>query len=299
MRNAWKVNTWLGRAGRWVAVVAVPLSLSLSLCVASAEEPKNLVKNGDAEAGTLDNWKDYSNSTTVVLEGAHSGKACFSCRKGKHTTFEGGELIPIDPSKTYVLSGWVKSAGNVKGRLYFGYIPYGADKKPIETRYVTAMPGTETTLVEGCNQLETVLKVAKAEGWRVGDYVAFDVDDSGKYADLPNKRLSPPIAKVEKKGDVWEVELRDKCGFDFPAGTKVRQHVSPGSYVYSVAANVTVPLEWTQYTVTIKGLALSGYPPTQWGPGIKYIRIIIIPEGAQGDTIELLLDDISLMVSDK
>lgn len=281
----------------WIAVAIVPLSLALLLRVASAEEPKDLVKNGGAEAGTLDNWQSYRNSAKLVSEGAHSGKFCISCPNGK--TFHSRELIPIDPDKAYVLSGWAKYPGKTKGKMYFGYIPYDADKKQIQTRHVFTVAGTETTLAQACSKGDTVLKVKNAKGWRVGDYAAFDVDDSGKYADLPNRRLSPPIAKIEKKGDVWEAQLRRKCAYAFPAGTKVRRHVSTGSYVYNVGANVVVPQEWKQYTATVKGLARSGHPPTQWCPGTKYIRVVIIPVCPTGDTSELLVDDISLTVSEK
>ncbi|MFC1461116.1 hypothetical protein ACFLQR_01180 [Verrucomicrobiota bacterium] len=78
-----------------------------------------------------------------------------------------------------------------------------------------------------------IIQIADGSKWKSSRnaYIAFEVDDSGSYADLPNRKLSTyaGIAQVEDRGDYWEIYLKRKCNQDYPAGTKVREHIVRGS----------------------------------------------------------------------
>jgi len=278
-----------------IGIVCATAVLALGRATCAADTTDNMVNNGDAETGTLGNWKGFDK---VVSEGAHSGKYCFS-RKG-YAVVTSKELMPVDPRKTYVLSGWFKSVGQGQSLIYLGYVPLDEKKKVILPDYVTYIPGTETTLAEDCRKDDTVIKIVNGAKWISGQYmrIAFDVDDSGQRGDLPNANISSRnITKVENKDDYWAVSLKAKCGRAYPAGTKVREHKSGATFIYNAASRKPVPSEWKQFTGRIKGLGKSGVTYKQWWPGTKYAQVLILANFMQGKEFEVLVDDISVTVA--
>ncbi|MBM4045063.1 MAG: hypothetical protein FJ279_08115 [Planctomycetes bacterium] len=282
----------------WRAVATLTLGVALGQ-LASAQ---SLVKNGDAETGTLDNWVGF---TKVVAEGAHSGKHCFSVTGAVQVMSK--EFIPIDTSKTYVVTGWFKSAGKAPSQIYLGVAPFDEKKESIYPYHVFRIAGTETTLADACKPEDTVLKIANGAKWNTEPYtcVAFDVDDSGQLKDLPNRNLSNAnvpgigVEKVENKGGHWAVQLKGKCGRAYPAGTKVREHVSGATYMYSAAARKPVPMAWTEFKGQIKGVAKGDLPADQWWPGTKYAKLLILANFEQGAEFSLLADDLTLTAVEK
>jgi hypothetical protein len=296
---------------RWIEIAVLSLGIVLAPDVRAADQPVspakssnapvNLVQNGDAETGTLDGWTGFKK---VISNDPHSGKFCFSAIGNAQVTSTG--YIPIDPNKTYTLTAWLKSTGQQPSIVYVGYVPYEADKAEIvEHHMVDAYPGTETTLVEACSPKDKILKIADGSKWANSSTyppagVAFDVDGSGKYDDLPNRKLTGfSDLRVENKGEYWEVHLSDACGQAYPAGTKVREHFAGGTLIYNAASAVPVPTQWTKYTGTIHGVALSGAPNDQWWHGTKYAQILLLLNFGQNDTVSVAVDDISMTVSDK
>lgn len=279
------------------AVGMLTVIMLVMVTVVLAQAVTNLVKDGDAESGTLAHWKGFNK---VASEAPHSGKFCFSCRNNRHVI--GKEFLPIDPNKTTTLTGWFKSAGATKSRLYFGYALYDAEKKLILSRQVNCVPGTETTLAEACAKDDMVVKIATGSKWTLSSNacVAFAVDDSGEYADLPNRKLSGTgITKVENKGDHWEVHLKKKCDQAYPVGTKIREHVAITGYAYTAASSKHVPQEWTQYSGIINSMSKNSSPKKQWWPGTRYVKIVLLANYQQRKDTELHVDDMSMTVSDK
>jgi hypothetical protein len=291
---------------RWIEIAVLLLGIVLVPGVRAADQPVspaksgdapvNLVQNGDAETGTLDGWIGFKK---VISDDPHSGKFCFSAVGRVKVTSSG--YIPIDPNKTYTLTAWLKSTGKEPSIVYVGYIPCDADKASIEHRAVDACPGTETTLVEACSPEDKVLKIADGSKWVPGPTtgVAFDVDDSGKYADLPNQKfIGFNILRVENKGEYWEVHLQDVYGKACPAGTKVREHLAGGTCIYNAAIDTSVPTQWTKYTGTVCGSALFGAPENQWWHGTKYAQVLLLLNWGQNDAVSVAVDDISVTASD-
>ena len=248
MKAALDGNRGWRLATNGMVLAALALVVVLGQSAAAQGQQANLVKNGDAETGTLDNWDGFAK---VVSEGAHSGKHCFSVANSVQVMSK--EFIPIDTTKTYVVTGWFKSTGKAPSQIYLGCAPFDEKKESIYPYHVFCIAGTETTLAEACKAEDTVLKIANGAKWNTAPYtcVAFDVDDSGQLKDLPNRNLSiyvdPGIGveKVENKGGHWAVQLKAKCGRAYPAGTKVREHVSGATYMYSAASRKPVPTAWT------------------------------------------------------
>jgi len=270
----------------------------LAAAAPAAEEPKPLVKNGDAEAGTVENWTGLSG---VVSEGAHSGKHSFFSTKA--ATIRSKELIPVSPDKVYTLTGWFKSAGKEKSLVYLGYVPFDEKKRQISPAHVGVLVGTDTTLAEACKKDDKVLKVADASKWKPQPYgtVAFNTDATGKYADLPNRNItSYGIVKVEKKEGHWEVHLKKKCNRAYPAGTNIRLHKSGGSYIYNAAGRRPAPKDkWQAFTGRILGEALQGAPSNRFWHGTRFVQILILSNYGQKKDVRMLVDDISVTESEK
>ena len=211
-------------------------------------------------------------------------KLCFPC-KGP-TTIKGSEWITIDPLKRYTLSGWFKSVGKEPSNLYFGFMCFDADKRLIAAEQVAVIGATETTLYEECRKEDTLIKVAHAFKWKEDPHacIAFDVDDSGKYADLPNRNLSGfGIIKLEEKEGYWEVRLNEPCGRAYPAGTKVREHSAGPAYLYCAAASQSVPAEWTQYSGAVTGISVAGAGNARWWQGTKYAKLVLLLNSEQNE----------------
>jgi len=297
MRKHWKVGSRPGAVKRRIVLAVMVAGMMLLPAVGSAEQASNLVKNGDAETGDLTNWQRFSK---VVSEDPHSGKFCLS-RQGNAMVLS-REFIPIDPDKTYTLTGWFKSVGTGPSLLYLGYVPYDEKKRRISAVHVRYIPGSETSLFEACDKTDTLIKIVDGAKWQTMRHVriAFEADDSGNYEDLPNRKLSTPgITKVENMGDHWEIHLKKPCAQSYAAGTKVREHMSGGAYIYNAAGNKKVPAEWTKYTGRIKGMAKTGMARRQWWRGTKYARILLLANYKQSKEFELLADDISMTESAK
>lgn len=166
------------------------------------------------------------------------------------------EGIKIEPGKSYKISGSFKLAPDSKpSKFYLSLMPLDSKGQPISSESVGVIAGTETELAADCNPDDLVIKIKNGEKWKTDSYgrIAFNVDDTGKKADLPNNELSGTgITKVEKKDDVFELTLKNKCGKKYPAGTKIREHKSGATYIYIGAMNKDVPAEWTEVSGVFK-----------------------------------------------
>jgi hypothetical protein len=232
---------------------------------------QNLVKNGDAEAG-MGGW----DAVQVVTDNPHSGKSCF---KTVATNAVNSEIIPVDASKKYKLAGWVKSADDKSTLVILGLMPLDANKIPIECCQVNVVPDTETELAEACKAEDTIIKVKDASKWKLCqlDTIAFDVDNSGEYKDLPNRNTSAGIvAKSENKNNVWELTLNKPCGKAYPAGTKVRDHRYGGTYTYPIVVSNFNSKEWKDISSEISGVSKFGRPDNQFWAGTKFVKVIVL-----------------------
>jgi hypothetical protein len=213
--------------------------------------------------------------------------------------------------KQYNLEGWFKSVGSSgQSKIYFGYVPYDKDYVIIKNEEVHPILNTETTLFNDVNSSDTVVNITDGSGWDKTIWhsrIAFEIDDSGNYLDLPNRELSnrlgsdsslgiPP--EIVDMGDHWEVRLYDlSVGKSYPAGTKVRQHKSGGTYIYDGGSGF-VPNDWTKYSGTTQGemTYLGDGSGNDWRTGTKYAKIMVLPNHGQSPDsgYDLRIDDISL-----
>ncbi|MEI6422859.1 MAG: hypothetical protein WCP55_11625 [Lentisphaerota bacterium] len=88
-------------------------------------------------------------------------------------------------------------------------MPLDDKDRQISSESVNAIAETETELAAACTAADTVIKIKKGENWaaHANNCIAFNVDDSGKKTDLPNRELSSvEITKLEKDLKLEEVK---------------------------------------------------------------------------------------------
>ncbi|OGV50615.1 MAG: hypothetical protein A2017_06840 [Lentisphaerae bacterium GWF2_44_16] len=227
---------------------------------------QNLVNND------LESWKGATKSNASPQPGMES----FEISTPTFNTIP----IPVDKAKNYALSGWFKNSGDIHLKhVYFSLMPLDADKKQINAHEFNAypMPGNETFLTAPCIVGDTVLKIKDGSKWKEYQHgcIAFDVDASDENKDLPNSKLSSiGIKSVEKKDDYWSVTLKSKCGKNFPAGTKVREHAASSSYIYPVTIkDLNQDDGWKKFEGKIGGMTKTIVTNDRFWPGTKFVRV--------------------------
>lgn len=262
----------------------ISLMFLLLISLASVIFAENSVKNGDAETG-IDNWSGVKSTTQGAKQGAKSFQMTNAICSSQ-------ELIHIDATKNYSLSGWFKNSSSAPAKLLLGVIPYDKDRKQILSEEINIVPQTETALAAECSAEDTIIKVKDASKWKAGkgSSIAFNV--SKDYSDLPNRNLSMSgIAKIEKKDDYWEIHLEKLCGKDFTAGTGIREHIAGNTYIFPVIETIPPDSDWSKFSKRINFIIDKGsacYTANWWG-GTAFIKIIIICNESK-----LLFDDIKL-----
>jgi hypothetical protein len=207
---------------------------------------------GDAllKVNAEDGMAGFTGRNVKIVENARDGKKAFMAEK-KGIIFT-KETFKIDMEKSYVISVWVKAAGE-PSFCWLGIAPCDAKRQYIQSHYVANVKGSLTELVAACKSGDTVVKIKDGSKWINQQYrvIAFGAKDD--ESDLPNRDVSSGIKNIEQKDGVYEVTLLKPLKKDYPAGTKVREHTM-GGYVY--AKKGRVPGEWTKWQGTVKGSSL-------------------------------------------
>jgi len=203
--------------------------------------------------------------------------------KGSKTIIS-SDFIPIEEGAVYKLSGDFKAIGKESSRLYFGYAPYTKDKKFISNHSANYVKGTETELEKECKVTDKVVYIKNAESWVTGNYynIAFDTDNSGNMSDLPNYNLSSfGVEKIIKLKNCYKLILKKRCGKSYPVGTKIREHITGGTYIYNAASNITLfpdsknINEFQTYSNKIITNNLSFLLWPKFYPKTRYVKIIV------------------------
>jgi hypothetical protein len=262
------INTRIAKLSFAVAMVAAP-------CMLHAQAPAaNLIKNGGAETGDISGWSGFASTSDKAQEGTKS----FVLKP--NATAIADDLIEVDQKARYELSGFMV-AEEGSGMCHFGFRPLDADKKPILSEQITPIKDTGTKLREAATKGATVLKIENGQAWAFDEKwtpqfgcVAFNVDDSGAFADLPNRSLSSLGIKAIRQSDgQWEVELAKPLNADFAAGTKVRQHRAQGGAIW--VQSKTVADQWVEFKGARSGVATTGQEAGKFWPGTKFIQVMI------------------------
>lgn len=203
-------------------------------------------------------------------------------------------FIPVDLNKTYKLSGAFRSTGKENSLLYFGYVCYDKNKELIYNYTVEYVKDTETDLIKGCSADDLSIYIKDGSRWLPDPSarIAFDVDISGRYEDLPNSNVSSMgIKKISPFGRCWIVELSNPCGKNYPPKTKIREHtMKTENYIYNAVFNTNIPDVWTKY----QGLTKENRHRGDLFPGTKYIKILILGNYQQPNEVGMEFKNIKL-----
>lgn len=189
----------------------------------------------------------------------------------------GTQTFAIDPRKTYKLSYALKGAGKTPVRFYLGFRPFDGDQKPIFPAHVHFYGNTETELLRACAPDARELLLKDASAWKASPHgvVAFDVDASGKLADLPNRNLTGAgIEGIADTGAAWRITLSRACGKAYPAGTKVREHRLASHALYVDGG--TPPEKWTSRSRKLEGISAGNPQLGRWWAGTRFAQLYII-----------------------
>ncbi len=244
--------------------------LLVGLMLPFALKAENLIKNGDAETD-IENWQ--SEQVQLVTENAHSGQKCFKTMN----TVVGTAIIPIDETKTYKYSIWIKSADNKQTDIYLAFMPLDAEKAQINSQELTPIDESETELAEACKPEDIIIKVTDASKWKISDkfnVIAFNTLDD--YKDLPNRNISPIITAIEKNNNIWTLTLENPCAKAYPAGTKIRQHRYGCTYMYPATLSKFNSREWQELSAEIKGISKSGQGGREFWAGTKFVKVVFL-----------------------
>lgn len=251
--------------------------------------------------------KPYNEKGKVLFDsnanGAFTGKCKIISAKNNRKIYQisgykkifNSKFIPIESNKVYRLSGMFKSVTG-GSEFYFGYAPYNKDKILINRSSWNYIDDTETELVKPCKFEDTVLYIKSGVNWIHGGKIAFAVDTSGKYTDLPNFNLSRyAVKKISKHNDIWGIKLFGPCKRSYPAKTKIREHIvdGQGTYMYHAANNSKIPNVWTEYSGIMQKHKNKLFG--RFYPGTKYVKILIYQNSVKRKNISVDFRDIKLV----
>lgn len=207
---------------------------ALSLGIANAEVIENIKASEEAA-------KKFKTVPKVIEV---DGEKVFTAPPKSYSTYY-LEKIKVDPAKKYRVSVKLKQSGDKPALVYIGFIPYDAKGRIIFPWYVNSIKGSATVLAADAAKGAKSITVKDAAAWKKGkyDFVAFNTKDD--MSDMPN-RETEKISKIEKTGDVYTISLRKPLGKAYSAGTKVRQHRSSATYIYTKFGDS--PKEWIVWT---------------------------------------------------
>jgi hypothetical protein len=218
---------------------------------------QDLVSNG---LGQLKNNKYFSTFTFDPLD-RPAGVGSFTGASGM-TSGVGDELIPVDPTRYYKLSYFIrqKTAGIVANA--FGYInPFDADGYGISPFHYMARPSTLTTLAADLKAGDTIMQLTSAANWIVvagstqphnRSAIFWNYVDGSGYL-WPENTYSRNWSGADLYNDGGisgnTITLRVPwSGATIPAGTKLSNGSAGGSYMYIGIGGTATPEVWTNYS---------------------------------------------------
>jgi hypothetical protein len=200
------------------------------------------------------------------------------------------EYIPVDPTKTYRGTVNAKLNPYTSGNLsYFGVVAYDVDNYVIGPFNHMYQANTLTTLAQPLNVGDTIMYLTSAANWnntsaggQLRSIIFWDYANLGGYV---YPELTYSRNWVDNAYNIGQINYTTNtirlrlpwAGPVKPAGTKLSNGNSGGTYKYFIASGVNVPNTWTQYTGVLDGVDLSGTNVTnKFPPGTAKIKLMYL-----------------------
>ncbi len=253
----------------------------------------------------LVDW-DFEDSTGTVWDNSHKkSEAAYEgnywMEYSQYHNVPSNNLTYVNPEKSYKISWMFRSVWEHKSVLYYWFIEYDKDFIRIENKHVNVIWWTQTVLTQDVNPWDKTITFENTWGtmcdtwWNHPSFishwvVAFDIDDSGEYNDLPNRNVNPYNGwYTNTKKTQWHsmrsiVNNWDTCTITFgwtmihtyEAGTKIRMHQSGGQYNYRAASNLIVPNTWTKYSWTVQWISQYWASPSTFRKWTVFVKPLML-----------------------
>ncbi len=242
--------------------------------------------------------KNNTNFTTMTFDPTELKDGFGSFKSNTINAYQAPQLaqkLAVDTSQSLQLRLFMK-AGNASGTeynganiTYAGLIPYDSDGIVITPRNYTKFIGsTDTTLAAALNPGDTTITLTNATGWANASEPNYQhqfcwypyTNSSGfTYPDYSYTRNLSGVGMWASGGISGNVITLTSpwAGAALASGTKVRNVTDGGTYLYTIAAGVSVPNAWTQYQGTISGVnSATEQLDTKYRPGTAYLGFIFL-----------------------
>ncbi|MBE6368193.1 MAG: hypothetical protein E7052_09845 [Lentisphaerae bacterium] len=249
-----------------------------------------------AEVVTLDKPGDWAKSSSLKF--SENGIMEFS---GGRRSDVFSTPFKLKAGKKYIFSAEFRSKpGTPAGVAYIGNWSISAKGKRILPENIKVVSNTNTTLLEAAEKNTVKVVIAKPAGWR--DNVAkrhwnLVMNTQDDFSDLPNMTYFK-IKDAQVDGDKVVLTLGKKLNKTYPAGTRVRIHVS-STGMYGGLSNKKPAEEWKKITWTVSGTAEIGTNPCdKWWPGATQGAIRIIGNYKAQKDVVLQVRNVTMEVVD-
>lgn len=234
---------------------AASLTLLLGAALYSAE---NLIKT---DPGQL--------PVTGTLKVIDAENGVFKAGKGR---LNGTQLIAVDASKSYRLSGFFRGAADC-GRVLMGVQCFDSNKRSIGMHNICPVAGTATVLTSAAEKGSNEFFIADGSSWEKipGKVAAFNCKDD--FSDLPNHNTIYYVTKVEKSGEVWKVTTTKALPRTYPAGTAMRLH-RDGGFINAIAF-VKPNAQWQEFSAVLGKAQVNVNVHKNLWPGTAYVKLFI------------------------
>ena len=233
----------------------------------------DLVTNGTGYLGNNYNFSGFAYSSADAPPGSNGS---FVGREGVYTLPNTDEFIPVDASKTYLLSSWAREVGPTpapagEGLHYTFFLPYDSAGNAVLRAHFEFFPGTTTTLAADLNPGDTTVALTDSTGWwgrtdkpsgtatHYRNFVIWNYVDAGGRA-WPDETYSRNTSGRNRWADggidptTHTITLSAAwTGRAVPAGTKVSNNNDVGSYIYVGWTGHKPTSEWTSKSALIGG----------------------------------------------
>lgn len=254
----------------------------------------NLVSNGFANLGDVTNW-----DLTVLNKADRPPQVPASFRSANPGTATGcftAEFIPIDVTRQYVFSMWVRRVvSSPPGNFLAGLVPIDVDKLTISAQYYMYQANTVTTLAAELKNGDTTVTLTSSQFWNntnatthMCGFTFWNYVDSTGFAYPPETYTRNVFLDRYVPGAIVGNVITLKAAWNggtFPVGTKVSNSYSGNQYLYLVSA-VPAAETWTQYVIQPmggryitngNGFAIAGAASNGWPHGTAYVKVVVLP----------------------
>lgn len=182
--------------------------------------------------------------------------------------------LRIKPNAWYRLKGKFRGTPG-RSRFYFGAVMQDTHNRIIQPDMVNIIDRTDTQLTRPAKAGDKVIFVKDAANWKTGSSTTAYFTRPDRQ-DLPNFNVdSNPVAAVEKAGNEWKVTYKNGIRFTADSGTGVRLHKG-AAFALFAASYAAIPAEWKEFSLLVKGTAITGASRDQWWPGTRNIRFVVM-----------------------